>query len=293
MCASLAGCGPVTPPEFSADRVVTHVERQVAYGPRVPGTAARDSAAVYLTRELERAGASVSAQTFSIDDPYSERPLRLINVTASFSVGREPRILLAAHYDTRPWADEDPDSTKWLQPVPGAVDGACGAGILLEIARAVGARDPGDVGVDVVFFDGEDYGRSGDYTYYLIGSQYFAGASAGYRPAAVILIDMVGGVGTKVRREALSDQKARPVMDWVFARAGSLGLTYFESTPGAPMYDDHVPLQQVGMPAINLFGYGYKAWHTLADDLSQLDRDAIQQVGTLLTSLIYDFDLGE
>lgn len=286
----VAGCGASEPPAFSADSVMVHVGHQLALGPRVPGTAARDSAAVYLAGRLRRAGAKVSVQSFEIDDPYTGRRLRLFNVVGSFAPGRKPRLLLTAHYDSRPWADQEPDSTLWSRAVPAGVDGACGAGILLELARVIGARDPEGVGVDIVFFDGEDYGKSRDIEHYLLGSKHFAATLSGYRPACAIVIDMVGGAGTSVRREGYSLQEAPKLVEWVFGRAAALGLDYFHATDGAPMYDDHIPLLQAGIPTIDLFGYDYAAWHTLRDDASQCDRDKIRQVGVLLHDLVCNFD---
>jgi Peptidase family M28 len=286
-----AGCGATRAPGFSADSVMVHVDRQLALGPRVPGTPARDRAAAYLGRVLRERGARVSVQDFTIEDPYFHRPLRLINVIGSFEPDRKRRLMLAAHYDSRPWADQEADTTLWTKPIPAAVDGACGAGILLEVARALSERAPKDVGVDIVFFDGEDYGKESDIDNYLLGSKHFAATLAGYHPMAAILLDMVGGKGTQVRREGYSADHARALVDWVFNRARTLGLSYFAEMPGAPMYDDHVPLLQAGVRTVDLFGYDYGPWHTLGDDASQCDKDKIRQVGVLLTSLVYNFDL--
>lgn len=283
------GCGAATPPSFSPDSAMVHVDRQLALGPRVPGSPARDAAARYLAHTLERYGAKVSLQAFSIDDPYGDGPLRLINIMASFAPERPRRLMLAAHYDSRPWADQEADSTLWRTPIPAAVDGAAGVAVLLEIARVVGAQAPARIGVDIVLFDGEDYGREGDLQYYLLGSQGFAARAAGYRPAAMILLDMVGGTGTRIQREGFSVQRSPELVDFVFARAESLGLSYFSPGEGAPMYDDHIPFLQAGWPAIDLFGYGYEAWHTLRDDRDQVDPGRLGQVGTLLQSVIYDF----
>lgn len=284
------GCGAGEAPAFSADSARVHIGRQVALGPRVPGSPARDAAARYLARTLERHGARVSLQAFAVDDPYRPGPLRLINVMGSFAPDRTKRVLLAAHYDSRPWADQEADSALWTTPIPGAVDGAAASGILLELARVVGARAPAGLGVDIVFFDGEDYGREGDVEHYLLGSKGFVARAAGYRPVAVILLDMVGGRGTRVREEGFSRQRSPRLVDFVFDRARALGLSYFEAVAGAPIYDDHVPFLQAGIDAIDLFGYDYGAWHTLADDTTQVDPALLGEVGTLLQSVIYDFD---
>ncbi len=286
--AFAGGCGAGSPPTGSVDSALVHVERQVSYGPRVPGTPARDQAARYLARTLERYGARVSLQSFEIDDPYADRSLHLMNIVASFATERSRRLLLCAHYDSRPWADQETDSLLRSRPIPGAVDGAASVGALLEIARVVGLRAPPEIGVDIVLFDGEDYGKQGDLEHYLLGSKHFMVNLGGYRPACAILLDMVGGKGTRVRRETLSKENAGPWLDDVFARAAALGLDYFEAADGPPMIDDHVPLLQAGIPAVDLFGYDYAAWHTLGDDLSQVDREKLSQVIVLLQDIVYD-----
>ena len=283
------GCGASEPLPFSADSAWVHIERQVSLGPRVPGSPARDAAARYLARTLERHGAKVSLQAFEIPDPYRPGPLRLINIMGSFAPDRTRRLMLAAHYDSRPWADQEPDSALWTTPIPGAVDGATSVGVLLEISRLLGARLPADIGVDIVLFDGEDYGKEGDIQYYLLGSQGFVVRAAGYRPVAAILLDMVGGRGTRIRPEGFSRQRSPRLVDFVFGRAAQLGLSGFGSEEGSTMYDDHVPLLQAGYDAIDLFGYDYGAWHTLGDDLDQVDRALVAEVGTLLRSIVYDF----
>ena len=288
LAATVSGCGASEPPAASIDSVMVHVERQVGFGPRIPGSPAHDRAVRYLARTLERYGARVSLQSFEVDDPYGVKPLRLINIVGSFAPERKRRLMLCSHYDSRPWADQEADSSAWSTPVPGAVDGAASVAVLMEIARVVGIQPPGDVGVDVVFFDGEDYGKSGDHEHFLLGSMHFAVNLGGYRPEYAILIDMVGGKGTRVRREAFSNEHAARWLDYVFARAEALGLDYFESTAGPPMYDDHVPLLRAGIPCIDLFGYDYGAWHTLHDDMSQVDPEKLGQVVTLLRDIVYN-----
>lgn len=282
-------CAQEGRPAFDANRVINHVDVQCAFGPRLPGSAARDSVATYIARTARTSGATVSVQSFEITDPYAPRPLRLINIIASFEPDRGRRVMLASHYDSRPWADQDPDTTRHSDPVPGAVDGALSSGILLEMARLVGEQVPGDVGVDLVFFDGEDYGKPDDYDNYLLGSRYFAANLAGYRPECVILLDMVGGVGTRAGREGYSQENARALTDSLFARAQRLGLDYFIENVGPPIFDDHVPLLQAGLQAVDLFGYDYAYWHTVDDTPDKCDVGLIEQVGTLLTDFIFDY----
>lgn len=288
ICAT--ACNTAEPPAFSADSTVVHIEKQLSFGPRVAGTAARDSAASYIARTLERYGARVTVQPFEIDDPYSDRRIRMMNVIGSFGTDEKKRLMFASHYDSRPWADQEADSSLWKSPIPGAVDGATSSGILLELARVAGAGAPAGLGLDFVFFDGEDYGREGDLNHYLLGSRHFAANLSGYRPVAAILLDMVGGAGTRVRREGISDQQSKPLVDYVFGRARELNLDYFEAAAGGTIYDDHVPLLQAGIDAMDLFGYDFAAWHTLRDDLPAVDRDKVQQTGTLLRDLAYNFE---
>ena len=284
-----SGCADKQPPLFSADSAMVHVERQLAFGPRVPGSEARDNATRYIAHTLERCGARVSIQSFDVDDPYSTGRIHLMNVIGSFGIDRSQRLMLASHYDSRPWADQEPDSTRWNTPIPGAVDGALSTAILLELARLVAAQPPSAIGLDLVFFDGEDHGKQSDTDHYLLGSRHFAANLEGYRPVAAILLDMVGGKETHALREGVSNQQTAPLLDYVFGRAKALGLTYFQSEPGPSIYDDHIPLLQAGFDAIDLFGFDYPAWHTLADDISGVDPDKVAQTGALLRDLVYDF----
>jgi glutaminyl-peptide cyclotransferase len=285
----LFGCTSPEPPAFDAARVIAHVEKQCSYGPRLPNSAARDSAAAYIARALEGYGATVSLQSFRVPDPYGGQPLRLINVIASFDPERERRVLLCAHYDSRPWADQDPDSTRHGDPVPAAVDGAAGAGILIEMGRLVGARRPDGIGVDLVFFDGEDYGKEGDLQHYLLGSKHFASNLAGYRPEKAILLDMVGGVDTQIGRERYSQENAAALNDTLFARAAELGLDYFVDHVGPPIVDDHVPLLRAGIEAVDLFGYDYPYWHTVDDTPDKCSPELLGQAGRLLVDFLYRY----
>jgi hypothetical protein len=283
-----AGCNRAETPLFAVDSTIVHINRQLAFGPRVAGSAARDSCARYIAHTLERYGARVTVQPFEVKDPYGDRTIRMMNIIGSFGPGGKRRLMLCSHYDSRPWADQEKDSTLWQTPILGAVDGATSTAILLEIGRMAGKRAP-DIGVDLVFFDGEDYGKERDIDYYLLGSRHFAANLEDYRPAAAVLLDMVGGVGTTARREGTSDERSRAFMDYVFGRAQDLDLRYFQSAPGAAMIDDHVPLLQAGIDAIDLFGYDFAPWHTLRDDGTAIDKAKVEEVGILLRDLVYNF----
>lgn len=287
LCACDTGAQVI--PTFETTRVLAHVEKQCRWGPRVPNSPAHDSVMVFLEETMKSYGADVSLQSFDTADPYGDRTLHLVNVVAKFAPKRSKRVMLAAHYDSRPRSDRETVDSLRALPVPGAVDGATGVGVLLEIGRMLGEEMPGGIGVDLVYFDGEDYGREGDLDYYLLGAKYFAANLNGHLPRSVILLDMVGGQSTLIAREAYSQTNSAELTDELFRRAAALGLDYFVDLSGPPVYDDHVPLIQAGLTAVDLFGYEYPHWHTTRDTPDKCDPEKLAQVGALLTDFLYDY----
>lgn len=288
----VAGCGgaPASPPPpFETARVIAHTRALCDFGPRVPGSAARDSAAAYIAASLRGSGLAVELQAFEIPDPYTGEPLGLINVIGRLAPEKKRRITLASHYDSRPWADQETVDSLRALPVPGAVDGACSSGIVLEMARLAAAAPP-DAGIDFVFFDGEDYGHPDQLENYCLGSRHYVATLGSRRPEAVILMDMVGGKGTVVAREGYSYANSPSLCDDLFGRAARLGLTYFRNINGAAIFDDHVPFIQAGITAVDIFGYNYPAWHTLGDTPDQVDPDRVRQVGALLVDYLWNPD---
>jgi hypothetical protein len=282
-------CFNSQPPDFDADKAWGHLLKQCSFGPRLPGSAARDSAAFYCTSTLVRYGAEVSLQRFDVRDPYADRTIGMINVIANFYPDRPKRVMLAAHYDSRPWADQEEIDSLQARPVMGANDGASGVAVLLEIARLLGERAPKGVGVDLIFFDGEDYGKQGDLEYYLLGSKYFVTTRPDYRPVCGILLDMVAGRESFIAKEGYSRMHAAELTEDLFARAARLELDFFKQEDGGPIYDDHVPFLMAGIDCVDLFGYEYPQWHTIYDVPENCSRDHMAQVGALLLDFLYDF----
>ena len=289
LCLAFATACDKSTPQFDSDRAWSHLIKQCDYGPRVPGSAARDSVAYFLTRTLVGYGAEVSTQRFDVDDPYGDRIIPLVNVIASFYPDREKRVLLAAHFDSRPWADQEENDSLWTVPVLGANDGASGVAVLLEIGRLLGEHDPGDIGVDLVFFDGEDYGKKSDLDYYCLGSKYFVATRPDFRPVCGILLDLVAGKESTIAKEGYSRTHAARVIDDLFARAARLELDFFEPIEANPIYDDHVPFLKVGIEVVNLIGYQYPQWHTVHDVPENCSVELLAQVGTLVVDFLYDF----
>lgn len=282
------GCGQ-SQPVFTGEPAWEYLVAQCDYGPRVVGSPAHDSTKAFIVGHLRQAGATVSMQRFEIEDPYGSRTMVLANIVGSFFPDRKKRLLLAAHYDSRPWADQESDTTLWDQPITGANDGASGVAVLLELADLLAGQAPAGLGIDLVFFDGEDYGKEGDPRYYLLGSRYFAANLAGYRPRCGILLDMVGGRDGTIGKEGYSLQRAPDVTETLFQRAAELELSVFVPENRSAILDDHIPLQQAGIAMVDLIGLPYASWHTLDDTPDKCSVETLRQVGTLLANFIYDF----
>jgi Zn-dependent M28 family amino/carboxypeptidase len=201
-------------------------------------------------------------------------------------------VILSAHWDTRPWADQDVSAENREKPVPGANDGASGVAVLLEFARIFAAHPP-PMGVDLIFFDAEDVGESGMSESFALGSQYFARnlpQGTSYRFA--INFDMVGDRSLEIYREANSDAFAPALMDAVFRRARLLGYPQFIDEKVAGIYDDHMPLNEAHIPAIDLIDFNYpdhtnRYWHTLDDTPDKCSPESLKAVGTVILHLLY------
>ncbi len=292
----------VETPRFSADSAYTFIAEQVAFGPRVPNTIAHKNCATYLSAKLKQAGASVTEQFFQAS-AFNGTLLKGVNIIGSFNPEASRRILLFAHWDTRPWSDHDPDPANYNTPVTGANDGASGVGVLLEVARQLGLKLP-QVGVDIVFFDAEDYGapeswQGNDPHTWCLGSQYWSRNphQSGYKASFGILLDMVGAPDATFYREQISEHYAADIVNKVWSTARSLGhQRYFINQPGGSITDDHLYVNRIaGIPSVNIIqydpnsekGFGHY-WHTINDTMENIDRSTLHAVGTTVLSVIYN-----
>ncbi len=276
-------------PEFTGQAAWRYLKKQCSLGARPPGTAAHDKTIRLIADHLKSRGAEVTLQRFTRGDPYADRSLVFTNVIGSFSPDRKKRVLLGAHFDTRPWADREETDSLRSVPIVGANDGASGVAVLMEIADLIGAVMPKDIGVDLVFFDGEDYGKEGDLEHYLIGSKYFAANLGGYRPEFAIILDMIGAADAQIQKEENSLVGAPDITDEIFRRAESLGLGIFVSQRGGAIYDDHIPLLLAGIPAVDLISFPYAYWHTLGDTPDKCSKKSLREVGILVADVLYNF----
>jgi hypothetical protein len=287
---SLAACSAGFDPPVDGARAHARVVRQVEFGSRIPGTPAHDAMRAWLVAELRRMGAEVEEQSFT--DTTLGRPLPLVNVIARFapSGGATRRVMLCAHWDSRPWSDEDPDTLARHQPCPGANDGGSGVAVLLEVAECL-SRRRAPVGVDLVFLDGEDLGHSDRPEQYSLGSKGYAArlpeAGAPSRPVAAFLFDMVGDRNLDIWMEGNSSQRASNLVQMVLEGARATGAKGFHPEVRYTMVDDHLPLLDAGLPAVDLIDFDYPAWHTRADRPDQVSAASLAEVSRVAAWLVY------
>jgi hypothetical protein len=278
-------------PSFNGQRAFEALLKQTRFGPRNPGSQGHAACLGFLTNELKRHADDVTLQEFTHAGYQGER-LRLTNIIASFEPGSTERILLCAHWDTRPRAENDENKSRRNEPIIGANDGASGVAVLLELASLLKShRAP--VGVDLVLFDGEDYGIEGDEANYLLGARHFAAKKrSDYLPRFGILLDMVGDKFLDLQREQHSEKYAPDILDVVWNKALELGYPQFSSEVGHLMTDDHLPLNEVGIKTIDIIDFNYpdqtnRFWHSHNDTPENCSAESLEAVGTVITHVIY------
>jgi hypothetical protein len=290
-------------PAFNADSAYAYTAAQVAFGPRVPATVAHQRCGDYFVAAMKRFGATITQQEATVKT-YSGRSIPLRNIIASFQPDRQTRVLLCAHWDSRPFADRDANPQKQHQAIEGANDGAGACGVLLEIARQISLQTP-DVGVDIIFFDAEDWGqptfdahRYGD-SGYCLGSKYWASHPhvPNYHAQYGILLDMVSARGARFFKEQSSLYYANHIVKKVWETAQTLGYgDYFVNQTGIGCDDDHIPINQIRkIPCIDIIqndpnapkGFG-DYWHTSGDTLDEVSRETMKAVGQTLLQIIYN-----
>ncbi len=282
----LWGCAGESAPPFDGDSAYRFLVEQCDIGPRYPGSRGHRELQRYLVEELKEYGANVSLQPFDAVLTTGDT-LHLINIIGNFNLDAGSRVLLGAHYDTRPRADRDPDPEKRDMPILGANDGASGVAVLLEIARLCHASLP-PIGVDIVLFDGEDYGREGIPRDYILGSTYFANNLKGYGPSAVIIADMIGERDVVIKPEGYSEAASGALNEEIFSIAERLGVAAFSHGSGPSLIDDHLPFIQKGIPAILLIDFDYPPWHTLDDTPDKCSPQSLEAVGTVLVEYLWN-----
>jgi len=286
-CQAKAGGGSADAAgSFDSKSAFTYVERQMAFGHRIPGTPAHRATGDWILSQLRTTADTVIVQEIR-HVTQSGQTLQLRNFFARFKPAATDRVLLLAHWDTRPHADQSQNLGQQRLPVPGANDGASGVAVLLGVADALKQRAPA-LGVDLLFVDGEDYGTFADSVDVLIGSRWFAAHQPpGYQPLFAVLFDMVGDKDLQIYQEGNSLAGAPEVVQRVWRTAADLRYErIFLPSVRHTLTDDHVALQRVGIHAIDVVDFDYPFWHTTEDTIDKVSAASLQIVGNVAVALV-------
>ncbi len=291
-------------PTFNADSAFAFCQAQCDFGPRTMNSEAHERCAQWIAETFRKYGCTVDLQKATLRG-YDATPLQSTNIIASVHPECPYHVMLCAHWDSRPWADNDPDSLNWRKPVMAANDGASGVGVMLEIARLLQNDTTLKVGVDFICFDAEDWGvpqwlRISSEDSWALGAQYWANnyqKPTAYTTLYGILLDMVGGQQAQFYQERMSMEFAPSVVDKVWKAARDAGYSdYFPFELGGYITDDHVPVnQKAGIPTIDIIpfypncpqGTFGPTWHTVNDDMAHLDKNTLKAVGQTVIQVLF------
>lgn len=298
----------LAPSPFVASNAYKHIEKQLSFGARVPNTEGHRACAAYLKEELAKQSLKVYEQPMSLK-AYDGTTLEAVNIIGSYRPEAQKRVMIFAHWDTRPLADRDANPDLKAQPIPGADDGASGVGVILEFARLLHEVGLSNIGVDLVLFDAEDYGVPEGVAYdgasestWALGSQYWSKTPhiEGYEADFGILLDMVGAKDAKFYREYFSQESAGSYVSKVWNTAAQRGFEkYFINKMGGAITDDHYfVIKNQRIPCVNIINYnpnssvGFaKHWHTHKDNLEIINEETLQAVGETVWQVLLDYDL--
>ena len=300
---------------FCADSAYAFCAAQCQYGPRTMNSVAHEECGQWIAEKFRQYGCDVELQRADLKG-YDGTILKSTNIIAKSQKltaksrqltanSQQPRILICAHWDSRPWADNDPDSANWRKPVMAANDGASGVAVMLEIARLLQQNDSASVAVDFVCFDAEDWGtpqweNNSDGDSWALGAQYWAAncpkqIANSYQYG--ILLDMVGGQSARFYQEYFSMKYARNIVEKVWQAASAAGYgSYFPAKDGGGVTDDHLPVnEKAGIPCIDIINHYPDCeqsnfgptWHTINDDMQHIDKNTLQAVGQTLIQLLF------
>ena len=299
-------------PVFSADSAFLFCQQQCDFGPRTMNSEAHEQCAQWIARKFSQYGMEVTLQKADLRG-YDGTLLKSTNIMAAYKPEQKERIMLCAHWDSRPWADNDLDENNHRKPVMAANDGASGVAVMLEVARLLGSQDAQDtlsslgIGVDFICFDAEDWGtpqwaesHGSDGDTWALGAQYWAEHYNHHDEAHIrygILLDMVGGQGAHFYQEGVSLLYASDVVKKVWNAAETIGYgSLFPKDEGGAITDDHLPVNRIAkIPCIDIIPYYPDCeassfgptWHTVSDDMQHIDKNTLQAVGQTLIQVLY------
>ena len=288
-------------PQLNVDSTWAFMEKQMSFGPRVPNSDAHTQCAEYFVRKMKEYGLDVIIQKADLK-AFDGTILHSKNIIAQFKPEMKNRIFICSHWDSRPFADHDPETADQKKPVPAANDGASGTAIMMEMARLIKQVKP-NIGIDFIFLDAEDYGEpqnmrgTAGEDNWALGSQYWAKHphKADYYAKFGILLDMVGAKGATFPMEQESMNLASDIVKKVWDKGIQLGYSdYFINQPGGGVTDDHIYINKyLNIPTIDIIhmdvntGRFFPQWHTTHDDMSQIDKNTLKAVGQTLLEVLY------
>lgn len=293
-----------SPLTFSEDSAYTYIEKQCSYGPRTMNSRAHDLCGNWIEEKFKSFGLTVQHQQAD-SRLHDGTKITIRNIIASYNPEASSRIIISGHWDSRPWADNDPDESLHTTPIDGANDGASSIGIMLELSRQLSTAAQNDtiptptIGIDFICWDAEDAGTHGRFSSstWCLGSQYWASHrhTPDYTANFGINLDMVGSARTVFCKETVSMQYAPNVVQKVWSIAAKAGYgKYFIDVEGGEVTDDHVPLCRSGIPCIDIIGIDAEqgtfpaTWHTVSDNLSNICKPTLKAVGQTMLETIYN-----
>ena len=280
-------------PRFDGDNAYQYLIEQCSFGPRNPGSDGHRACQDFIIERLKNFSDEVLLQEFSFQEKGEDKSYTGTNIIARFNRSSSFQSLIGAHWDTRPWADQDDNIANRSKPIIGANDGASGAAIMLELASIM-SKNPPPIGINLVFFDAEDSGDPGLNETYCQGSMYFAKNMPIPLPDEGIILDMVGDKQLSLPIERYSFKYHEDLVRRLWDRARELGLDAFKDYVAHAIYDDHVPLNEyAGISTIDIIDFEYpnsytNFWHTLNDVPKNCSAESLEQVGILITDYIYN-----
>lgn len=291
-------------PAFNGDSAYMYVRSQTDFGPRVPGTKAHSQCADWMAGKFRSFGLETIVQPINVAT-FDGTVINGWNIIGQVNPEASARIIVCSHWDSRPWADNDPDPANHKTPVDGADDGASGVGVIMEMARVMQESAPA-IGVDFILFDAEDWGPGDDYTgrhleeYWALGTQFWARNphKPGYKARYAVLLDMVGGKGARFCKEGVSVHFAKGTVDKIWDTAAKLGFgSLFPALDGGFVTDDHYFINTIAkIPAVDIIPYRPDSkgssfgpnWHTTTDNIDNIDKRVLEAVGKVMLQVIYN-----
>tara|TARA_Y100000814_G_scaffold45499_1_gene28336 strand:+ start:1900 stop:2820 length:921 start_codon:yes stop_codon:yes gene_type:complete len=282
---------------FNGNNAMEYLKEQCHIGPRYPGSPGHREAIELYKKHFNKYFGNVTLFEDYTIHPHSGDSIKLTNIFSRFNPESELRILLMAHYDTREYADQDPDQNNYNTPIIGANDGASGVAVLMEMAKFLSENSFPNIGVDMLLTDGEDMGNSGDIDSWALGAKLVANKLPPPKAFEAICVDMVGDKELSLPIEQNSYRQAPQLVFNIWNLANELGFKQFKMEMGRSIVDDHYAFyNQTGIPSIDIIDFDYpnsekNYWHTLEDTPDKCSSESLEAVGTVLINYLYRLDM--